>query len=445
MFKSVFGTASMLGIAGMLTFSGCASDSNGSGTDINGSGEHNGATGGIGLALQLADGSDVSTVNYVISKSGVSVRTGTLAIGADGRATGTITGLDAGAGYVVSLEAPRTRDGGEVAKCTGESAPFTVLENQTVPVSVVLQCDDTSAGGNITINGQFNICPKISSASASPSTQAVGSTIALSAAATDKDNDTLTYAWFTGATYSAGSVFASTATATFTCATAGTFTLNVAAYDGDARGCRKALSTPISVTCTGGTPVVDSGTPVVDSGTPVVDSGTPVVDSGTPVVDSGTPVVDSGTPVVDSGAPVVDSSVPPGDTWPYGGTAGAACATCQTTNCTSFSADANPVLADCADSACRAIVKCEIDAKCFKTGQEVLLCYCGGTGAAGIDACFGSGFVPSGACKAEMEASFQTADVGLVLERFADPGYPAGLANRLTTCVGDLCATACAL
>ena len=175
MFKSVFGTASMLGLAGMLSFSGCSSDGNGSGVNGNGS-EQNGATGGIGLALQLADGSDVSTVNYTVTRNGSSVRTGELAIGADGRATGTITGLDAGAGYVVSLSAPRTRDGGSVAACTGESAPFTVLENETVPVSVVLQCDDTSAGGNITINGQFNICPKVTSASASPSSQAVGST-----------------------------------------------------------------------------------------------------------------------------------------------------------------------------------------------------------------------------------------------------------------------------
>ncbi|MEY4512211.1 MAG: hypothetical protein RLZZ450_4333 [Pseudomonadota bacterium] len=424
MFKSVFGTASMLGLAGMLSFSGCSSDSNGSGVNGNGS-EQNGATGGIGLALQLADGSDVSTVNYVITQNGTSVRTGTLAIGADGRATGTITGLDAGAGYVVSLNAPRTRDGGPVAACTGESASFSVLENQTVPVSVVLQCDDTSAGGNITINGQFNICPKVSSASASPSTQAVGSTIALSAAATDKDNDPLTYAWFTGATYSAATVFANTATATYTCAASGTFTLNVAAFDGDARGCRKALTTPITVTCTGTGGPVDSGAAPVDSGAAPVDSGAAPVDSGAAPVDSG---------AADSG-PVASG-------WPVGS---AACKTCQTTECTSYTEEAYPVLSQCSDSECQAIVACAVNNRCFTTTQDIALCYCGGTTVAQLNTCLGSSnyTAASGVCKTIIEAGAGSTLSTDILARYIDTAYATGRAGQLTTCIADKCATSC--
>jgi hypothetical protein len=451
MFKSVFGTASMLGIAGLLAFSGCSSDSTGS--DVNGNGgEHNGATGGIGLALQLADGSNVGTVTYSVLKDGIVVRTGPLEIGADGRASGTISGLDAGPGYSVHLVAPRTRDGGTATDCTGDSAPFTVIENQNVPVSVVLQCDDSSTGGNITINGQFNICPKVTSGGATPSTQAVGSAISLTSSASDRDGDALTYAWFTGATYSAGTVFASTQNASFTCTTAGTFTLNVAAYDGDLRGCRKALSQPITVTCTdattvdSGTPVVDSGTPVVDSGTPVVDSGTPVVDSGTPVVDSGTPVVDSGTPVVDSGTPVVDSGTPVvdsgtgtgGPTKAYLGTA--SCETCTQTNC-------NPqfgflfLIDDCADATCGAVFSCFQRNHCAVDSVTVHQCYCG----AGVtlEACRAAGYVATGPCANLVQTGLGTTVSSEVIDRFVGTDTDTGDGIALFSCVAESCIPEC--
>ena len=440
--KSLFGTASMLSLAGLLSFAGCSSDANsdnGTGTEHNGSSEHTGL-GGIGLGLTLADGSDVQAVNYTITRNGATVRTGVLAIDSTGHATGTITGLDAGAGYSIALHADRTRGDAGVEGCDG-SATFTVVSAQTTPVAVLLQCSDTSVDtGNITINGTFNVCPKIGVATASPSTQSVGSSIALSVSATDKDSDPLTYSWFTGATFSSGAVFATGATASYSCTAPGTFTLNVQVSDGPARGCSKVLTTPISVTCTGAS--IDAGVPpAVDSSVPpAVDSSVPpTVDSSVP------PAVDSSVPpAVDSSVPPApDSSVPP-STFPYGS---AACVSCQTTNCTLYGVDEVPTLANCTDSACRALVKCELDNHCFKNVSEPLLCYCGGTGQAGIDACTANaaGFAASGPCKSLVETGLGTTVVSTILQNFIDPGFPVGLANQLTTCIGDLCATACAL
>jgi hypothetical protein len=429
--KSIFGTASMLGLAGMLAFGGCSSDGNQNGDGIEND-DHN-VKGAIGLALRLADGSDVDTVNYTIKLNGTTVRTGTLAIGADGKATGTITGLDAGPGYTIALDAPRTRpDAGSVESCSG-SATFTVVADQTTPVAVVLQCSDTSTGGNITINGTFNLCPKPGIATASPSTQVVGSTIALSATATDKDGDPLTYAWFVGTVYDASTVFATSANATYTCSAPGTFLLNFAAYDGDARGCRSALKTPITVTCTGG--AVDAGTPVVDSGTPVVDSGTPVVDSGTPVVDSGTPVVDSGTPVVDSGTPVVDSGTPP----PAARWGTVACDTCLKAQCNPYM-DYDPLVENCKDAACDAAFACFQRNHCAVDVASANKCYCGNVT---NDDCLVTGYVANGPCAAAANTAYGSTNTQVVFGLLYSSDNSFGNGAALFRCGAELCTDQC--
>lgn len=423
--KSVFG---VLGLAGILSLAACASDNKGH-ANKGGQGD-NELSGSIGLALTLSDGSDVNTVNYTVYRGDEAVRNGVLALNDQGVAQGVITNLTAGTGYRVVLEAPRTRlDAGAVEPCRGESATFEVLADQTVPVSVILQCDDTTPpGGNITINGTFNVCPRITSSSASPTTAAVGSSVNLTISAVDRDNDTLSYEWFTGATYAAANVFASTATASYTCTSAGTFTIVARVFDGAARGCQKFLTPTFSVTCTGGTPQVDSGTPVVDSGTPVVDSGTPVVDSGTPVVDSGTPVVDSGTPVVDSGTPVAR----------FGG---AQCESCLRESCNPhFGVEGLEYVNQCTDAACDAVFNCFQSNRCSSDQQNVFQCYCG---AVAFEVCQADGFTPTGPCKGLLETGLGTTDVATVLGRMFDLSVQSGVGAQLFACGAELCGDVC--
>ncbi|MEY4512212.1 MAG: hypothetical protein RLZZ450_4334 [Pseudomonadota bacterium] len=205
--------------------------------------------GGVGLALTVSDGSDVECVNYEVSRDGIALRSGTLAISPDGHVTGIIAGLDSGSGYRLDLEAPRKRPKeGDVPACLG-AASFGVVTDQTTALSVFLHCDDTSPQQNVNIVGDLNFCPKITCASALPNSVAVGSSVELTATAEDKEHDPLTYAWSKGAAFSEDTVFATGSSASFTCAAAGTFELNVRVRDREVAGCSKTLPEPIIVTC----------------------------------------------------------------------------------------------------------------------------------------------------------------------------------------------------
>jgi alpha-tubulin suppressor-like RCC1 family protein len=220
--------------------------------------------GDVSLGLILPDGTSVSTVDFVLTRNGVEVRTGSMPVGADGRASALIANLEAGPGYHVVLSA--SRDGG--SSCEGE-ADFEVFVGQTRNVNVVLQCSELTVDGNIAINGSFNVCPKVGYTTASPVTVAIGSSTDLVATARDRDGDPLSYAW----TASDGTFSAPTALNTlYTCASAGAKTLTFSASDGPSRGCTR--SSTVSITCVGGG---DAGTDGgVDSGT---DGGT---DGGVP-------------------------------------------------------------------------------------------------------------------------------------------------------------------
>jgi Bacterial protein of unknown function (DUF839) len=239
------------------------------------------AIGDVTLGLLLPDGSSVSTVEYVVTRGGLTVSTGSIPVGADGRASTTLSGLDAGPGYRVTLTAGR--DAG--SSCVGE-ANFEVLETSTVAVNVVLQCEDLSNTGNIAVNGSFNVCPKAGSSTVSPVTVAVGASAQITFSASDKDGDALSYAW----TAADGVFSAPSSTSTsYTCASAGAKTLTVTFTDGPARGCTKTAT--ISLSCTGGLDAgVDSG---VDAGT---DSGAP--DAGGTVSSRPSYVIPSLTPGV---------------------------------------------------------------------------------------------------------------------------------------------------
>ncbi len=214
--------------------------------------------GDVSLGLVLPDGTHVSAVNFVVTRNGAEVRSGTMQVGSDGRASITIASLDAGAGYHVEL----TAAGDAGSSCKGE-ADFAVNDGQTTNVNVVLQCAERTVEGNITINGSFNVCPVIRFTTASPVTVAVGSNTALTTAATDRDGDVLSYAW----TATDGAFSAPTALNTqYTCMSAGEKTLTIGVTDGPTRGCTRTATA--TITCVGG---LDAG---LDGGTDgAVESG----------------------------------------------------------------------------------------------------------------------------------------------------------------------------
>jgi hypothetical protein len=233
------------------------------------------ALGDVSLGLVLPDGSEVSNVNYVVTRNGTEVRSGVMQVGADGRASVTISGLEPGAGYHVVLNAPR--DAG--LPCAGE-ADFSVSSSATTNVNVVLQCDDLSADTTVTVNGTFNICPKVTSTTASPTTVAVGSSASLSALARDRDNDAISFAWSAASgTFSTPNA----ATTSYTCASVGTQVLTISVSDGPIRNCTRSAT--VSISCVAGT--LDAGTP--DSGSDAGNADAGNADAG--VTSSQTPYV----------------------------------------------------------------------------------------------------------------------------------------------------------
>lgn len=261
-----------LGLLSAFSVQGCASSMD-RGTSVDSDSEHK--LGDLALGLTLPDGSEVSSVNYVVTKDGVSVRTGVLLVGSDGRASATLTGFDPGTGYQVALTAPR--DGGP--SCAGQSNIFTVFADMTASVDVILQCDNLSVDGNISINGQFNVCPKVTSSSVSPLTVAVGSVTNISAAGSDRDNDPLSFAWTApSGTFSAPSA----ASGTYTCAAVGTQTLTVSVSDGPTRGCTRSRTVTVTCVSAGADSGVDSG---IDAGT---DAGTDAGNADAGIVSSQT-------------------------------------------------------------------------------------------------------------------------------------------------------------
>ena len=141
-------------------------------------------------------------------------------------------GLQAGTGDVVTMSA--TTSTGNT--CSGSSAPFNVVANQSSPVSVNLNCAAVVADGGIgsvVVTGTVvpgDSCPVLASWIISPETAAAnGGQIDITATATDADSgDTLAYLW----SAAAGSFASSTATTTtYTCGAAGSQVLHLAVSD----------------------------------------------------------------------------------------------------------------------------------------------------------------------------------------------------------------------
>src|SRR5262249_48011079 len=137
-----------------------------------------------------------------------------------------VGGLPAGSGYSISVSGT----GSQGTACAG-SAPFDVTAGATTTVTLGVHCKEAPKTGSVSFNGTFNVCPILTTLSASPSVCITGGPSALLVVGSDADNgpSPLTYQWSTTmGTLSDPTV----ANPTFTCTTTGTATLTVTASDG---------------------------------------------------------------------------------------------------------------------------------------------------------------------------------------------------------------------
>ncbi len=196
----------------------------------------NGPNGSVALVVQGTSGVAFNSFSYTLA--GPSSKSGSIDVSNSSTVSALIGGVAAGAGYSLSLSGTST-DG--ATTCSGTSAPFNVVAGATTSVSVAIDCHTGSKNGSIAINGTINVCPSIDSVSANPP---AGNTIALTAAASDKDSgpQALSYSWTTtSGTLSSGTV----ANPTLTCTAPGSVTLTLTVSDGDP-GCNATFTVPLT-------------------------------------------------------------------------------------------------------------------------------------------------------------------------------------------------------
>ncbi len=396
--------------------------------------------GAVTVALTLSPGVTVNTVSYAITGNGITAISGNIDVTNSTHATALVSGIPAGNGYLLTMNATST-DG--QTTCTG-TTNFNVSANATASATVVLQCRGArGTTGTVAINGRLDNCPFITGYSANALEAFVGASVNVAVTATDFDAaDTIIYAW-TASPAGLGTVAApGSATTTFTCSAVGSTSLSIAVSDGV---CGDSLANIIPINClqptsptggsgTGGSGVGGSGV----GGSGVGGSGT----GGSGVGGSGTGGMGmggSGTGGMNQCAESVS-----GDP--------VACCSCTTDNC---SLSPNPAGTD----GCSGITDptdktlCQAAASCFAAathpgnviaghctvGGDASRCFCGNSAAA----CFATAGAANGPCVAQVQAAAKTQDPTMIRPLFTSPASPLGRAVNLMGCQGGLCSAEC--
>lgn len=197
----------------------------------------------MGLSLQLASGTTLSSVSYTITGPNSFARSGSIDTSGSTTVSTVIGGIPAGSGFSITLDGTTT-DGG--THCAG-SASFDVTARMTTAVTVRLACHEPPRTGSTAVRGELNLCPTVEGVTASPAEVVVGASVALSTKATDSDAgpSALTYHWTTtGGTLSTPNA----QSASLRCTSAGTVTVSVTATDGD---CSDTSSATVTCTASG--------------------------------------------------------------------------------------------------------------------------------------------------------------------------------------------------
>jgi hypothetical protein len=229
----------LLAIAGaafVLSLSACDGDSS----------PHTGDVGAVRMALDIAPGTTINTISYVVQGPQTFMRAGSIDVSHSSTISADLSPLPAGTGFTITLSATSVTGS---AMCLG-SAMFDVSAHQTTSVVVHLLCRQPSQNGSVMFSGALNLCPTIDSLGASPDEVTVGGALVLSAQAHDGDNGPapLTYQWAT----TSGTLSSSSAqNPTLTCTSSGPATVTLTVSDGDTgAGCPDVQS--LTVICSGG-------------------------------------------------------------------------------------------------------------------------------------------------------------------------------------------------
>jgi hypothetical protein len=192
----------------------------------------------VQLELDFGGGVTLTSVDYDLTGPNSFHQTGTLPVGSSDTVTGMFGSLPAGKGYDVRVSGTAS-DGSST--CTGETV-FNV-PSPTI-IQIHLMCS-----GRASLSGTINVCPRIDNLSVAPSEVYVGSSMQLTLEAHDPDNGpaVLTAAWSSVPPGTLTNL--STAGATFTCTTAGSFTVSVSVDDGEP-GMQCIDSASVNVVCT---------------------------------------------------------------------------------------------------------------------------------------------------------------------------------------------------
>jgi phospholipase C len=235
---SLVGSILLGAVSTTALFGGCSSA--GSPHDPGSSGSEN--IGTVGLQLQVGEGVTLNTLSYTITGPAEFNRMGTIDVSGSTTISATIGGIPFGSGYLISLSG-HSLEG--TAMCAG-SASFDVTSAATVQVPIHVTCSVQPGTGSISVTGTINACPTITTLGASPTAVTTGSSLSLTSAAVDADSgpSPLSYSW----TSTSGALAnAASQNPTFTCAQAGTATITLSVFDGDA-ACSSHQS--VDVTCT---------------------------------------------------------------------------------------------------------------------------------------------------------------------------------------------------
>ena len=227
---------SWLWVGSLLAAAGCGQ------ADGSSSGSSSYSLGGLRLGLAIAEGVDLSEVDYLVEVPGFDALRGSLPVTGDAL-LGTILGVPAGDEIHISL----TADNGAGVHCEGDGQ-VALAPGETREVFISLQCrlpdGEPVTVGAVDVSGRFNVCPQLLSADCGANE---GGVFALSASATDLDGDALTFSW-SAEEGSLGDGDPATdpmqSTASYTCVASGEQVLTVTVFDG--QGCSDSAEVTLS-------------------------------------------------------------------------------------------------------------------------------------------------------------------------------------------------------
>ncbi len=199
--------------------------------------------GGVAIQLQLADGTEIDEVSYVVSGNDMVDMMGAINTSAPGStASVEIFGIPEGDDYLIMMAATSTD--GETA-CSG-SAFFDVSVGQVTNVMVILRCKLPQRFGGVRVNGKLNVCAALAKMVVAPLQTSVGNQLEVFAQASDKEGDAIAYSW----SATNGSFDDPNAAVTmYTCEQPGDHTVSVLVSDDGFEYCEDSWD--IDVTCVG--------------------------------------------------------------------------------------------------------------------------------------------------------------------------------------------------